>query len=240
LISNTFRGDEFQNSRLQRETVNFLFAFDAASSMERKNPEAVIDAFARAFKGTPHAARVCLTLKIACVQRREFSVAVERLWSRAAQAGVAVRVDDRHLDRAEMLKLIASADCYVSLHRSEGFGYTMAEAMYYGVPVIASGYSGNLQYMSAENSFLVPCQEVFVSNAEGPFQRGSIWGEPDIDIAAELMRKVVEIPGQALATAERGRKTVLEKLGAGAVSELLAPYFLTSSGSDTSRLPGSM
>jgi hypothetical protein len=54
------------------------------------------------------------------------------------------------------------------------------------------------------------------------------------------MRKVVEIPEQALATAERGRKTVLEKLGAGAVSELLAPYFLTSSGSDTSRLPGSM
>jgi glycosyltransferase involved in cell wall biosynthesis len=120
-----------------------------------------------------------------------------------------------------LLRLIAQADCYVSLHRSEGFGYTMAEAMYYGVPVIASGYSGNLEYMTEVNSLLVPCREVFVKNAEGPFQHGSVWGEPDVDAAAAFMREVVERPDEALARGERGRQSVIEKLSAATVAETL-------------------
>ena len=70
--------------------------------------------------------------------------------------------------------------------------------MAYGVPVIASGYSGNLEYMTPDNSFLVPCEETFVKSPDGPFQRGSTWGEPDIDAPAELMRQVVERPPRML------------------------------------------
>ena len=121
--------------------------------------------------------------------------------------------------------MIAAADCYVSLHRAEGFGYTMAEAMSYGVPVIASGYSGNLEYMTAENSLLVPCREAFVQSADGPFQRGSVWGEPDVAAAAAAMRWVAEHRAEAIAVGRKGRTSVRAKLTAAAVSETIASYF---------------
>jgi glycosyltransferase involved in cell wall biosynthesis len=79
------------------------------------------------------------------MNRAEHSNSVRRLLRKASTSGLAIEFDGRHLSRRDALEQIAAADCYVSLHRAEGFGYTMAEAMYYGVPVIASGYSGNLR-----------------------------------------------------------------------------------------------
>ncbi len=217
--------DEHVRLRLKGEVLKYLFVFDANSSMERKNPEGVIDAFTKAFKDTHHAKRVQLTLKVAGMQRAEHAARVEGLMRKANESGLAIRFDHKSRSRDEMLQLIAAADCYVSLHRAEGFGYTMAEAMFYGVPVISSGYSGNLEYMTPENSFLVPCEEAFVKNADGPFQRGSIWGEPDIDIAAALIRSVAENPSEALAKGERGRRTVLARLSAATVAETIRSSF---------------
>jgi glycosyltransferase involved in cell wall biosynthesis len=217
--------EELGQARLTGEPLKFLFVFDASSSMERKNPEGVIDAFIKAFKGTRHAKRVHLTLKVGGMYRPEYTVRVERLMRKASEARLAIHFDGRQLVRGAMLRLIAEADCYVSLHHAEGFGYTMAEAMFYGVPVIASGYSGNLEYMTPANSFLVPCKEAFVKDADGPFQRGSIWGDPDIDIAAALMRQLVENPSKALAIGECGRKTVIGKLSAAAVAETIKSCF---------------
>jgi glycosyltransferase involved in cell wall biosynthesis len=208
--------------------LEFLFVFDANSSMERKNPEGVIEAFTKAFKDTRHAKRVHLTLKVAGLHRPEHAARVKSLMSKARESGLAIDFDGRQLTREAMLRMIAETDCYVSLHRAEGFGYTMAEAMFYGVPVIASGYSGNLEYMTPANSFLVPCEESFVKNADGPFQRGSIWGEPDIDIAAALMRQVAEKPSMALAKGEFGRKTVMDKLSAAAVAETIRSCFVAT------------
>ena len=189
---NVLNFDEFPEypetmaARLDREQVRFLFVFDANSSIERKNPEAVVDAFEKAFKDTKYAPQVRLTLKVGSMHRPEHARRVDRLMRKAARSGLAVDLDGRSLSRQALLRMIAEADCYVSLHHAEGFGYTMAEAMFYGVPVIASGYSGNLEYMTVENSFLVPCTEEFVRTGEGPFQRGSVWGEPDVDVAAKL------------------------------------------------------
>jgi len=217
--------EEEGHTRLGGDRLKFLFVFDAGSSMERKNPEAVIDAFVRAFKGTRHQRRVMLTLKVGGMSRPDHSARVARLKWKAALSGLDIRFDSRQLHRIDMLRMIASADCYVSLHRSEGFGYTMAEAMFYSVPVVASGYSGNLDYMTPENSFLVPCREVYVKNADGPFQRGSIWGEPDVDIAAELMRGVAEQPAIAMTLGKRGRETVTKMLDANAVAETVRTCF---------------
>jgi glycosyltransferase involved in cell wall biosynthesis len=219
--------DEPRHTLLEGETITFLFAFDAGGGIEPKNPEGVVEAFCKAFQETRHAKRVRLVLKIGRMHRSEHSARIERLVQRAGASGLNICVDDKHLKREEMLRLIAEADCYVSLHRAEGFGYAMAEAMFYGVPVVASGYSGNLEYMTAENSFLVPCKEAFVKNAEGPFQRGSVWGEPDIDAATALLRQVVERPSDARAVAERGRKTVVGKLSATAVAETLKSCFVS-------------
>jgi glycosyltransferase involved in cell wall biosynthesis len=219
---------EEPSTRRKDEFLKYLFVFDANSSMERKNPEGVIDAFTKAFKGTCHEKRVRLTLKVAGMYRPEHAARVECLIRKARESGLAIHFDGRQLSREATLRMIAEADCYVSLHRAEGFGYTMAEAMFYGVPVIASGYSGNLEYMTPANSFLVPCEETFVKSADGPFQRGSIWGEPDIDIAATLIRQIAENPSEALAVGECGRKTVIGRLSAAAVAETIRSCFVTT------------
>ena len=83
-----------------------------------------------------------------------------------------------------------SADCYVSLHRSEGFGLTMAEAMLCGKPVIATGYSGNIDFMSDADSFLVPYRMVTIDRTHGPYKAGYHWADPDLDYACDLMRQV--------------------------------------------------
>jgi glycosyltransferase involved in cell wall biosynthesis len=231
VVPNVLNFDEFpfdeevSRARLRNERIKFLFVFEANSSMERKNPEGVIDAFVKAFKDTHHAKRVQLTLKVGSLHRPEHAARVERLMRKASESGLAIDFDGRQLARNALLRLIAEADCYVSLHHAEGFGYTMAEAMFYGVPVIASGYSGNLEYMTPENSFLVPCKEEFVKTGEGPFQRGSIWGEPDIDIAATLMRQTVLMPTEYLRIGGRGRDAVLQQLSAATVAETIRPFF---------------
>jgi hypothetical protein len=79
--------------------------------------------------------------------------------------------------------------------------------------------------MDSETSFLVPCKEVFVKSPDGRFQRGSIWGEPDIDVAADLMRMAVEKPSAFAEVGQRGRNAVLRKLSAKAVAANLASYF---------------
>jgi glycosyltransferase involved in cell wall biosynthesis len=218
--------EELSRNRLKGDLLRFLFVFDPSSSMERKNPEGLIDAFAKAFKDTPYAKRVQLTLKVAGMHRADYVTRIERLARKANETGLAIRFDGRQLGRGAMLRVIAEADCYVSLHHAEGFGYTMAEAMFYGIPVIASGYSGNLEYMTSSNSFLVPCEEAFVKTPDGPFQRGSVWGEPDIGIASALMRQIAENPAKALAIGELGRKAVVGKLSAIAVAAKIKPSFV--------------
>ena len=102
-------------------------------------------------------------------------------------------------------------DCYVSLHRSEGLGLTMAEAMALGKPVIATGYSGNVDFMTPENSYLVNYTVGAVPRGADPYPKGSPWAEPDLDDAAELMRRVYEAPREAAARGERAREDILTK-----------------------------
>jgi glycosyltransferase involved in cell wall biosynthesis len=86
--------------------------------------------------------------------------------------------------------LMAACDCYVSLHRSEGFGLTIAEAMAYGKPTIATAYSGNLTYMTSDNSYLVPWRPTTIPGSCAPYPAGAEWADPDLDAAAALMRRV--------------------------------------------------
>jgi len=83
-----------------------------------------------------------------------------------------------------------ACDCYVSLHRSEGFGLTMAEAMQCGKPVIATGYSGNVDFMTPETSYLVPYRLITIDRTHGPYRAGYHWAQPDLDSATDIMRFV--------------------------------------------------
>ncbi len=102
--------------------------------------------------------------------------------------------------------MIASADCYVSLHRSEGFGLTPAEAMCMGKPVIATRYGGNLEFMNDRNSWLVDCELVPIGPGQGALSRDGEWADPDVEQAAGYMREIFAEPSaRATARAQGAR-----------------------------------
>ena len=177
---------------LPAEGAIFLYMFDVSSQTERKNPHGAIEAFRRA-RFAPGQATLVLKFTNA-----EYDRAAVRRFHDAAQ-GLDVRFLDGYMDRLEVLALIAVADCYFSPHRSEGFGLTILEAMSLGKPVIATAYSGNMDFMTEENSFLLPYRLTTLAHDYGPYMRGAVWADPDLDEAARLMRLVVERPDEARA-----------------------------------------
>jgi glycosyltransferase involved in cell wall biosynthesis/SAM-dependent methyltransferase len=181
----------------------FLFCFDLFSALERKNPVGLVEAFRRAFR--PNEGPVLVIKAIngsSCVED------LERLrW--AARGRRDILVLDRYFDAQDNTALMALADCYVSLHRSEGFGLTMSEAMSLGKPVIATGYSGNMDFMNADNAYLVPWTKATVPAGAGPYRQGAHWADPDLDAAASLMRHVVDHPDEAMEVGRRARESVL-------------------------------
>jgi len=177
----------------------FLFVFDFFSSMERKNVLSLIEAFHTAFKDTGD---VILLLKSMNGNRsiKERSSLLKSLNGK----GNIIHMEE-YLKREELDSILSLSDCYVSLHRSEGFGLGIAEAMYYGKPVIVTGYSGNMDYTNVNNSFPVKYRLVELEEDHKMYSKGSMWAEPDLSHASGLMRFVFENRSLAGETAEKGR-----------------------------------
>jgi glycosyltransferase involved in cell wall biosynthesis len=182
---------------LPPDTFVFLFTFDASSQMERKNPVGLVRAFQRAFAEQRD---VLLVLKFTNTEYD--GPGMNRL--RAAAGSSNVVFLEGYITRDELGGLMHAADCYASLHRSEGFGLTIAEAMALGKPVIATRYSGNADFMTEANSYAVDYRLVEIDRDQGPYLRGYSWAEPDLDHAAALMREVVEDRSAAAARACQG------------------------------------
>ena len=176
----------------------FLFIFDLNSTLARKNPLGLISAFKQAFQSGE---KVSLVIKVSrgASHPEEF----HRLQKAAKQVG-AIVIDQR-LPREELNGLIAACDCYVSLHRSEGLGLTLAEAMMLGKPSIATAYSGNLDFMDENNSLLVGYDLTEIESTAGPYEKGHRWAEPSIPEAANAMRWVFNHPEEARLLGERAR-----------------------------------
>lgn len=206
--------------RLPRQRFLFLFNFDFGSFRARKNPEAAIAAFRQAFpRGNEPVGLVIKTIN---------AEAHTEEWDRlraAAQDDRRVVMRNGRYTRGEMLSLMRLCDCYVSLHRSEGFGRGPAEAMLLGRPVIATDYSGNADFMTADNSFPVRYELVPVGPDEYPGAAGQVWADADIGHAAEQMRYVYGDPAAAARIGERARRDLrahysAAKIGAGYVKWL--------------------
>ena len=207
----------FDRARLgvpQSHTL-FLFIFDANSVTERKNPLGLITAFRRAFRSDDKT-----TLVIKAGNLRMHPEEASRLHAAARQAGAIIL--DQTLPRGELNGLIQACDCYVSLHRSEGFGLTMAEAMLLGKPVIATGYSGNLEFMDRGNSLLIGHKLVPVGRQIGPYSKDLLWAEPSVVEAAEAMRWIHENADEARALGERARISAEETLSLQAAGKRFA------------------
>ena len=130
---------------------------------------------------------------------------------------------DRALPREQKDALIGACDCYVSLHRAEGFGITLAEAMALGKPVIGTGYSGNLDFMTPENSWLVDYELVRIGEDAEPYPADGVWAQPDTDQTPRFMREVYENAGAARERALRGQADIRRTLPGGRRAQHGAP-----------------
>jgi len=194
----------------------FLFAFDHGAGFERKNPLGAIEAFTRAF-GPDAGPR----LVVKCIGAQERPEAHRRLLD-AADPHDHVHVLDTSLSPPDMAALFEACDVYLSLHRSEGFGLTIAEAMLRGKPVVATAYSGPRDWLSERNSFEVDWREVPIGPGNEPYPAEGTWAEPDLDDAAALLRRVVNEPDEARRRAERGRDDVQAAFSAEAAGGAMA------------------
>jgi glycosyltransferase involved in cell wall biosynthesis len=176
----------------------FFFMFDFHSVFDRKDPLGLIEAFKMAFDPESGA-----SLVIKCINHTSDPDNHDRL-RLAAQTHPDVHVIDRYVPSERKDAMLAACDCYVSLHRAEGFGLPLAEAMYLGKPVIATGFSGNLDFMTDLNSYLVDYKLKPVGEGNYPYPPQAEWATADREHAARLMREVFDNPLEAGLRARQG------------------------------------
>jgi len=196
----------------RRAAFQGVSIFDFNSSSARKNPDGAIAAWSQAFGDDPQCE---LTLK---TQHGE--IFPELLAALRASAPANVRIVDGVWPYSNIQSLIAGADVLVSLHRAEGFGLTPAEAMALGTPVLATGYSGVLDFMDDDCALLVPFQSVPVADPQGIYS-GQVWAQPDIAAAAEALKRLQTDPSLGRRLGEAGRARVARQLSPQAWFETL-------------------
>ncbi len=183
----------------------FLSVYDYHSVGVRKNPLGLIEAFKRAFP-PGHGAKLVLKSINAETCREEHERVVL-----AASEHDDITLLSGYVSGSEKNAIIAACDCYVSLHRSEGFGFTVAEAMLLGKPVIATRFGGTLEFTNDQNAYLVSYKPVTVGEGVYPYPADGVWAEPDLDEAAALMQRVLAAPEEARARGAIARRDILER-----------------------------
>jgi glycosyltransferase involved in cell wall biosynthesis len=202
---------------LPETTLVVLVSFNLASSFERKGPLGAVAAFRAAFGDC---ADRLLLLKVG--NPDHFSADFARL--SAAVAGASnIRLETRTMPPADALALTARADLVLSLHRSEGFGLVPAEAMLLGRPVIATGWSGNMEFMDERSAALVRYRLVAAEDPRGVYAvPGAVWAEPDVVHAVEWLRRLAADASARAALGAAGQAYAQERLGPAALEAAVA------------------
>jgi glycosyltransferase involved in cell wall biosynthesis len=183
----------------------FLTLFDLNSYTARKNPRAVIEAFRKSGLAD---ATVSLVIK---VQNAEANPSDFAALNEAVHDIPGTVIISATLARADVYALEAACDCFVSLHRSEGFGLAVAESMYLGKPVISTDWSATAEYLNRSNGYPVNYSLVELTENHGPYGRGAFWAEADIGHASELMRQVVSNPSDSARIGAAAMRTIEER-----------------------------
>ncbi|MFQ5964295.1 MAG: glycosyltransferase [Candidatus Scalinduaceae bacterium] len=173
---------------ISEEDFAFIFSFDFHSSFERKNPDGIINAFLKAFEKDKKA-----KLIIKSIHSQYHSTNQKYIKNLINNSGNGnIIYIDKGFSREDYISLVNASDCFVSLHRSEGLGIGILEAMCLGKCVIVTKYGGNMEFTTSENSLLVDYKLTPIKQDFGPYKKGELWAEPNIDQCVEYMRTVYE------------------------------------------------
>ena len=194
----------------------FLVVFDHLSVTERKNPVGAIDAFRRAFAPDEGPVLVVKSMNGSARWPQHQHV----LYAAGDRRDIIVW--DEHLDRRDQMALVRAADCLVSLHRSEGLGLHLAEAMWLGVPTIATRYSGNVDFMDDSCALMVDAGRTAVIGGQGVYPPTATWADPDLDQAAAHMRRVAAEPALRQHLSAAGRQRMQQQPSQVATGQLIA------------------
>lgn len=183
--------------------VQFLFAFDFNSIGQRKNPWGAVAAFQQAFEG-----RDDVRLVIKAINGKLHPLSAERLRVLAAD-DPRIELLERYLTVQELHDLYANSTAYISLHRSEGFGLTVAEAMARALPVISTDYSSTTEFFDSTVGWPIPYELVEVGKGNYPYHETAVWADPDLDAAARAMREIADDPAEARRRGLAAREYIL-------------------------------
>jgi glycosyltransferase involved in cell wall biosynthesis len=199
----------------------FLLNFDAMSCIERKNPLAAVRAFRRAFpKGSERAGLIIKTRHADQVGGND--LAHWNMVLEEARQDRRIRIINRTFSEAELTGLLAGCDCYVTLHRSEGFGYGAAEALIQGKPVITTAYSGVSDFCTTETSLPVPYELLPAELGAYPYMdadRSYVWASPNIEVASSHMQRLFRNPTEGRTLGEQGQRLIRARYSIQALSE---------------------
>ena len=199
---------------LEEKDFLVLMMYDTNSFASRKNPGAAIDAFREAFGENPQDAK--LVIKISNPGPEDIAFVEERL-----TPGSYILMTER-MDREKLNSLIRLCDVFLILHRSEGFGLVMAEAMSLGTAAVATNWSANTEFMPEGTACLVDCGQVEVGGNYKYEQAGRTWADPDVHQAAEYLRRLKDDPAFRENIARAGQDYIREQLSPGKCAEMIA------------------
>lgn len=171
---------KFEEYNIKPGSTVYITIFDSLSTTIRKNPEATIEAFINVFKDDPESVLIVKTHNL------DRSKDAQKVLEKYAGISNIIMINE-HFSKEKLHSLIQKSDVLISLHGSEGFGLTMAEAMSYGKIVVGTGYSGNLDFMNVNNSFLVQYSFIKTSNTKGLIAEGLTLAKPDLQDAIQKL-----------------------------------------------------
>lgn len=196
----------------------FFFTFSFYSMVNRKNPAAIINAFKKAFK--PNEGPV-LVIKSANGDKHYSKL---KELQALTEGRTDIKIIDKVLEPTKLAALLNITDCYVSLHRSEGLGLSIAEAMALGKPVIATNYSGNTEFMNDYVSLLMPWDYVDVGMGNDVYPPTAKWAEVDVIAASQAMRYVYEHQNSAKIMGQHAKEHIETHFSLEATGKRMAEY----------------
>ena len=191
----------------------YLTIFDSLSTAIRKNPEATLEAFTTVFKDNRNSV---LIVKTHNLERSKDAQKALEAYNNIPN----VIIINEHFSKEKLHSLIQQSDVLISLHGSEGFGLTMAEAMAYGKIVVGTGYSGNLDFMNVNNSFLIQYDFIKTSNTKGLIDEGLTLANPSLKDAVEKLQYIKNNFDSLTSMREKAKSQIAENFSIQSIGEL--------------------